>query len=762
MMCDPIGDPAAGASFKNGAASALCLPGRGFSLWVRAICQKQIVQPTQARPTTRGFSLPDPNDHHTKHLSPCPQRGFSRTYTTAPAPRTTEPSEPVPKRCSPPRPVVVDPPLLSKPDPTTVSTLSSPSSPPAHSNALLISDTMTSPTKLPGNGFSVWTNRTLPLVALQLSEPTVPANLTLASAPETVVSDTAAKVHAFESVAPTATSKKGSGSLFRWAAALLIGSTLAAFLSSEGKRKDLVTEVGNLTETNGALEIEKTTYLDNWKLEEQKSAALSENIKGLEKNLSDSRANVVALTAQKEGLGKTIDELRNALAMTVEEMKNTEASLNKVIASLEAKNKEISTTLAQETSKLEKLGAELADVKGQLEAQKASNEKLVAENQGLSEKVSQLQSSLDKTIKDAQDRENSMREQIGTLEKTNQELASSLEAQKKELKEVKDKLQASEADAVASEKEGESSQSQLNDLSRQLDEAVASRDAMESEKRDLAISVSKLSQELEHQKAAPSTEALQQEINTLKANGDDAATQIKALKQNREELLHRNSDLQTSVQQLNSKLSSLAEKEGAEEAKLTERIKTLMADNELLKQSLETQKSEFQALLKQSGDYTQDQKGNEVSGALQDLKDTLGQSLRHGRETDERLRAKNEQFSNTLVAHTNEILNLSTRISQADDKIAASQRVLKELESLRQQVKVLRTQGSELENELTQRVTHISTLNASKNTWKEETLKLRSLLESESEAQAKLATFVAALQERIGDLEAPAEVALSK
>ena len=745
MMRDPIGDPAMRVSLNDGTGSALYLPGRGFSLWLR--CHRLGTvrnSSTQASAVARGFSLPDPNRRHLANQpSTCLQRGFSRNRQATLA-HSISNSPPIADRV----PAETLLPLSTTPLPSTVQL------PPPNASLSLASEyTMNSPTKLPANGFSVWTKRSLPSVALTLAEPSMQANLTLASsAPELKVAETATKVHAFESSA-SATEPKRHLSLYRWVAALLIGLLLVAFLSTEGKLQERVVEVQTLTGINDALEIEKTKNYDNWKLEEQRSAALEDTIAGLEKNLSDSKANIVQLNAQKEGLSKTIDGLRNALAMTIEEMKNTEASLNKVIASLEASNKEIAQKLALETSKLESLGAELADVRSQLDAQKATNEKLVADNKELSDKVAQLQSSLNQTLRDTEAREKAMRDQIGTLEKANQELASSLEVQKAELDAVKDKLEASEAEAVLSEKEEELRQSQLEDLNRKLDEAVASRNALQNEKQALSQSVEQLNQQLEHQKTGPSSETLQKEINSLKTKNSDSGAQIKALEKHRDSLLHRNEELQSSVQQLNGKLSDLAEKEEVVESKLSERIKELIGDNEQLKSSLEIQRNEFKALLKQGRTDKKSASSDEVSGALKDLKETLSQSVHHGRETGNLLREQTKHFSTTFVAQTNRIQGLNTRIAEADRKIATSRSVLAELETLRQQVKALRTQGGQLEDELAQRVVQISTLNASKNTWKEESLKLRSLLESESAAQAKLASFVEALQERIGDLE---------
>ena len=138
-----------------------------------------------------------------------------------------------------------------------------------------------------------------------------------------------------------------------------------------------------------------------------------------------------------------------------------------------------------------------------------------------------------------------------------------------------------------------------------------------------------------------------------------------------------------------------------------------------------------------------------VKGAMQDLKQTLEKTIE--READSK-----EQLSSMLVEHTDQILDLNTRMAKTSTELAEANALLGELDNLRTQVSSLRKQGETLENELAQRATHISTLNDDNASWEKETEKLRHLLETEQSAQTKLREFAIQLQSRIADIESPA------
>lgn len=614
-----------------------------------------------------------------------------------------------------------------------------------------------SPLNLPGNGFSVWTQQPPASHAVQLVSSSAAAEN--ADPPQSESQSAPASSGGLSSYPtyPEAASGGGGGGFVKWAALFLFLCALAAFLSSETKRKEVVEERDTLQVEKAELTVEKQTFHDNWVQEQGVTARLTDEIGGLETSLEQSRANVVQLTAEKNGLSKTIDELRGSLAMAIEDHKNTEASLQKVIKGLESKNAELTSTLQQEREKLQGLDMRLAQVMKELASAKEANEELSQENLGLRDKVAQLQSTLDKTVTDAQEREEHMRTQLEALQETNAALSASLEEQKAELSEVKAQLKASEEEVASEKEDDDNTQSQLNDLASQLQEAVAARDALNDEKQALADSVNELTERLNGSEISDdaSTLELEQRIAELENAEVESEEQIETLESTRDELLQRNSQLQSSVEELNGHLSKLAEKEESEETALTERISQLTKANEALKKSLEAQQVEFKTLLQQAKSNTAISEPSAsveteaLRGAVHDLKKTLGHSI--AREA-----SSQQEISDLLASHTDEILNLNTKMALATGELDAAKGLLSELDVLRDEVKSLRQQGEQLESELGQRAVHISTLAKENVSWQTETKKLRGLLESEHVAQKKLREFVHSLQERIDDLEKPA------
>lgn len=620
--------------------------------------------------------------------------------------------------------------------------------------------TSSSSIQLPGNGFSIWTQQSPASHAVKLVSSSSSENPPAAdAAPGSASSGSLTTFPTYpEATKPAA----GGGGFLKWAALFLFLSALTAFLSSESKRKEVVAERDVLQVEKAELTIEKQTFHDNWVQEQGKTAMLSEEIDGLENNLAESRANVVQLTAEKNGLSRTIDELRGSLAMAIEDHKNTEASLQKVINGLESKNAELTSTLQQERDKLQGLDSRLSEVMKELGEAKAANEELGNENAGLRDKVAQLQTALDQTVKAAEERENNLRLQLDELKETNAVLSASLEDQKKELSEVKAQLQAREEEVAAEKEDDDNTQSQLNDLASKLQEAVAVRDLLDSEKQALAKSVAELTEKLESGAKSQSTVALQERIAALEAEGSESDTQIQNLEAARDELLQRNAQLQSSVEELNGHLSKLAEKEESEENALTKRIGELTRTNEELRQSLESQQMEFKALLRQAteshtpvSEPSAAAETEALHGAVQDLKKTLGQSIAREAESQ-------KDFSELLAEQTDEILELNTRVAMTTGELTAARDLLAEMDDLRDEVHSLRRQGEKLENELGQRAVHISTLTKENSSWQEETAKLRGLLESEQLAQMKLREFVNSLQGRIDDLEKPVPAVANK
>ena len=221
--------------------------------------------------------------------------------------------------------------------------------------------------------------------------------------------------------------------------------------------------------------------------------------------------------------------------------------------------------------------------------------------------------------------------------------------------------------------------------------------------------------------------------------------------------MERNAELQASVETLNASLSKLAESEETQEGTLTKRINELTKTNENLQQSLKKQRHEFDTLLRSASQAkpVSEPSASTFKGAVNDLKDALGQSLQ--RETTSK-----EQLSDLLVDHTNQILELNTQVAKTKNELDSTKGLLTELDSLRSEVHSLRAQGEHLENELAQRAIHISTLNNDTASWQQETEKLRKLLQTEQLAQYKLREFANDLQLRITDLETPGQAVATK
>jgi chromosome segregation ATPase len=623
---------------------------------------------------------------------------------------------------------------------------------------------MTSPSSyhLPGNGFSVWTQHAPASLAVQLV-----SSSTTEGAPEAPSATSSENDSSTFATYPETSSEssRSDGGFLKWAALFLFLCALAAFLSSESKRKEVVAERNQLQDDKASLTIEKQTYHDHWVTEQQTTARLTDEIGDLEESLAASKSNVVQLTAEKNGLSQTINELRGSLAMAIEDHKNTEASLQKVIKGLESKNAELTSVLQEERVKLQGLDERLSQVMKELGEAKETNQKLTEENTGLRDKVAQLQSTLDQAVQEAEARESSLRQEIADLRETNTALSASLETQKQDLQQVRTQLKASE-EALASERQRhEEAQNLVNDLASQLEDVAAKSEAIEAEKQALAESVQQLSDRLNAGEGAHLADAaLKEKIDQLTATNIQSQEHITSLENTRDDLLARNSQLQSSVEELNGHLSKLAEEEEAEEGALNQRIDQLTKTNQELKASLESQRAEFNTLIRQGGDgATQvtkpsaslDTDTEALQGAVRDLKNTLGQAL-------ERESASQQDLSTQIATHTEEMLDLNTRMAVTNNELASARALLSELDGLREEVHSLRSQGEELESELAQRATHISTLSRENASWKEETDKLRHLLETEQVAQNKLRDFVDALQTRIDLLESTPQAVAEK
>ncbi len=621
------------------------------------------------------------------------------------------------------------------------------------------STSMTSPSshQLPGNGFSVWTQSPPPVHAIQLrsndgggAADTPPAGGGGDSGSGSGGSGDSGS-H-FETHPPAPSPKRsGGGGFMKWAAIFLFLCALAAFLSTDSKLKEAEEANEGLTSENDSLAKEKQQFHDSWVEEQGKTAKLTEEVSGLETSLADSKTKITELTAQKEGLSKTIDELRGSLAMAIEDHKNTEASLQKVIKGLETKNAELTSNLQQEQQALKTLDTRLAEVMAELEQAKNANQALVEENAGLKDKVSQLQSTLDKTVKDAEAKEAELRKQLEELKSANESLTKSVE-------DMKGKLEAKDEALAEEEKAGANAQSQIESLAEKLQQAVAARDNLDEEKQALTESLGKLRTQLQAAGQDASKVALQERLEKLETEGVRSTERIKELTETRDALLQRNQDLQSAVEALNGDLSKLAEKEETEESALTARIQELTKTNSELKKSLDDQRKQFNQLLRDANRgeaVTQPSAGSDpavLKGALQDLKKTLGQTLE--RESDSKA-----QLSEMLVSHTDEMLKLNTRMAATENELDLAKKLLSELDALRDEVHHLREQGRTLESELAQRATHITTLNDDNQSWEKETARLRLLLETEKIAQNKLRVFVGDLQKRLDALEQPAAVA---
>jgi predicted nucleic acid-binding Zn-ribbon protein len=763
---------------------AVSLPGLGFSLWTSSYEGGVSPQPANGPVGFgRGFSLPDltkPAEFGSKLTRGfCKKQGnrvVNRSVPTAFGAEDVSKSETV---FSEPEPVVVPKPAFAEPVTSAPRDASkTPLATDAESVIPFVEDPPKTPTKtntiepeplephttvsthmtpsslhLPGNGFSVWTQQPPASQAVQLvlnaavcATSVADAPASVAPSPEPIVSSgSGSGSSSFATHPAPAKPSSGGGGFLKWAALFLFLCALAAFLSSESKRKEIVEVAEGLKVDKANLTVEKQVFHDNLVEEQGKTAKLTEDVGGLETALTASKASITQLTAEKDGLSNTIKELNGSLAMAIQDHKNTEASMQKVIKGLESKNAELTSTLQQEREKLKGLDTRLAEVMTELTQVKGENQKLTDENTGLQEKVSQLQSTLDQTVKDAEQREKDLRDQLDSLKEANETLTSAVSEQQKEVSDIKEKLRVSE-EAIAKDKESDkNTQSQLNTLAKQLREAIVARDALNDEKQALASSVTQLSAKLESaDPSSASTVALQKRVADLESETAQSDEQVKKLETARADLLQRNASLQTSVEQLNAHLSKLAETEENQENALTGRINELTKTNADLKKSLESQRDEFNTLLRNEAIT----KPSAAKGAMQDLKKTLGTSI-------ERETAAKESFSNMLIEHTDEMLSLNTEMAKTSNELAAANALLIELDDLRMEVGSLRQQGETLETELAQRATHISTLNQDNSSWQKETEKLRRLLETEQSAQNKLREFALQLQSRIAEIEEP-------
>ena len=313
-------------------------------------------------------------------------------------------------------------------------------------------------------------------------------------------------------------------------------------------------------------------------------------------------------------------------------------------------------------------------------------------------------------------------------------------------------------DFFALAEDEDNTQSRINDLSEKLNNTVAARDALNEEKQALAASVAQMTEQLEAKAiTSPTTIALKERITELEADKSKSSKQVQDLAATRDNLLERNAELQASVETLNASLSKLAESEETQQGTLTKRINELTKTNENLQQSLKKQRHEFDTLLRSASQAkpVSEPSASTFKGAVNDLKDALGQSLQ--RETTSK-----EQLSDLLVDHTNQILELNTQVAKTKNELDSTKGLLTELDSLRSEVHSLRGQGQHLENELAQRAIHISTLNNDTASWQQETEKLRKLLQTEQLAQYKLREFANDLQLRITDLETPGQAVATK
>lgn len=715
----------------------------------------------------QGFSLPDAQQPRLAHVRVL--RDFNRTQVTrivrpaaatVPSAPKTPPQQPTVEFTSP------SPTLQSTTDPSKkTTTLNSAATATPEAVTSIIEELpkpMTSPSSahLPGNGFSVWIEQSPASHAIRLVSDT-PNDAAHGGSGSTNDSggsngsggndDTPSNFKP----QPESSKPSGGGGLFKWVAGFLLLCGLGAFLSSESGRKEALAEKEELRLEKNKIAKERKGFFDNWEVEKAKSAELTEEVSGLSSELTTSKANITQLNAEKTGLSKTIEQLQGTLAMTIKDAESTEMTLRKAIQGLETKNEEITSSLQQEQEKLKGLDTRLAEVMSELNNAKASNQKLVEEKTSLEEKVAQLQSSLDKAVKDAEASETELRKELASLKKANEDLAASVASKDKELLEAKDKLKATEEGVV---KEKENSQSQVDDLSQKLQEAVVARDSLNEEKQALAASVAQMTEQLQGKSAnSPTTVALEERISSLESEKSESASQVKELVATRDDLLHRNGELQNSVEKLNAHLSKLAESEETQEGALTKRIAELTKNNTELQETLKKQRSEFNALLRSSNSVepVSEPSASALEGAVQDLKKTLGKSL------NREVRSK-EQITSLLSNHTNDMLELNTLVARTQSELDLSKGLLTELDALREEVRALRSQGEILENELAQRASHISTLNKDNASWQQETDKLRQLLATEQLAQNKLHEFAKDLQVRITDLETPAASAVAE
>ncbi|MCH1504131.1 MAG: hypothetical protein L7V86_11150 [Verrucomicrobiales bacterium] len=787
----PVSSEAADGLSAHGGPTMASLPGLGFSIWTSATESNAAPQKESGSlDVGRGFSLPDSKQPRRARAHIL--RGFSKNQMTRIVkPTVTRPDSEI-SVVIPAQPElrVIDstpgktkttavgplPIQVPKKPEVPIEPAAADSAPEQHSQSSTAKHTtesvpaqpqertidppqpMTSPSSvhLPGNGFSVWTEQSPACQSIHLvSDSPSDADHGGSSIGSSGSGGSDNGPNNNFKTHPEPSGRSGGGGFLKWAALFLFLCALGAFLSSESGRKKVIAERDVLQVEKEDLTKEKQTLHDNWVGEQAVTAKLTDEVSGLETSLAQAKTNITTLTAEKTGLSKTIEQLQGTLAMTIDEAKNTEMTLRKAIKGLETKNEQLTSNLQQEREKLDSLDTRLSEVMSELSAAKASNKELVEEKANLEDKVAQLQYMLDKTVKDAETSEAELRSELADLKKANEELNATLASQKEALAESEEKLKASEK-ALAEDEDN--TQSRINDLSEKLDNTVAARDALNEEKQALAASVAQMTEQLEAKAiTSPTTIALKERITELEADKSKSSKQVQDLAATRDNLLERNAELQASVETLNASLSKLAESEETQEGTLTKRINELTKTNENLQQSLKKQRHEFDTLLRSASQAkpVSEPSASTFKGAVNDLKDALGQSLQ--RETTSK-----EQLSDLLVDHTNQILELNTQVAKTKNELDSTKGLLTELDSLRSEVHSLRAQGEHLENELAQRAIHISTLNNDTASWQQETEKLRKLLQTEQLAQYKLREFANDLQLRITDLETPGQAVATK
>ena len=717
----PVSSEAADGLSTHGGPTMASLPGLGFSIWTSATESSAAPRKeSDSLDVGRGFSLPDSKQPRrarahilrsfsknqiTRIVKPTVTRPDSEISVVIPAQpelRVID-STPAKTKTTAVGPLPIEVPEKSE---VPIEPAAADSAPEQHSQSTTAKHTtesvsaqpqertidppqpMTSPSPvhLSGNGFSVWTEQSPACQSIRLvSDSPSDADHGGSSIGSSGSGGSDNGPNSNFKSRPEPSGRSGGGFL-KWAALFLFLCALGAFLSSESGRKKVIAERDVLQVEKEDLTKEKQTLHDNWVGEQAVTAKLANDVSGLETSLAQAKTNITTLTAEKTGLSKTIEQLQGTLAMTIDEAKNTEMTLRKAIKGLETKNEQLTSNLQQEREKLDSLDTRLSEVMSELSAAKASNKKLVEEKANLEDKVAQLQSMLDKTVKDAETSEAELRSELADLKKVNEKLNATLASQKEALAKSEEKLKASEK-ALAEDEDN--TQSQVNDLSEKLNNAVAARDALHEEKQALAASVAQMTEQLEAKAiTSPTTISLKERITELEADKSKSSKQVQDLAATRDNLLERNAELQASVETLNASLSKLAESEETQEGTLTKRINELTKTNENLQQSLKKQRHEFDTLLRSASQAkpVSEPSASTFKGAVNDLKDALGQSLQ--RETTSK-----EQLSDLLVDHTNQILELNTQAAKTKNELDSTKSLLTELDSLRSEVHSLRAQG---------------------------------------------------------------------